>query len=61
MKDNKRQHDFYIRLPEDKKNIKTEFVKIAKENHISMTQLICHIFEWFLKERKERTFVIKLK
>jgi len=61
LKKDTRQHDFYIRLPEDKKIIKTELVKIAKENHISLTQLVGYIFEWFLEERKERPFTIELK
>jgi len=61
LKKDTRQHDFYIRLPEDKKRIKTELVKIAKENHITLTQLVAYIFEWFLEERKEKTFTIKLK
>ncbi len=53
--------DLYIRLPEDKKGIKKELVKIAAKNDITLNRLMIAIVEWFLEERKERDFTIKLR
>jgi len=53
--------DLYIRLPEDKKGIKKELVKIAAKNDIILNRLMIAIVEWFLEEKKQKTFSIKLK
>ncbi len=53
--------DLYIRLPEQKKGIKKELVRIAAENNMPLNQLMIVIVEWFLEERKEREFTIKLR
>ena len=45
----------------DKKHYKTKLKKIAKTNGMTMQQLMIHIVEWFLEEKKKRDFVIKLK
>ena len=39
--------DLYIRLPEDKKGIKKELVKIAAKNDITLNRLMIAIVEWF--------------
>lgn len=56
-----RPHDIAIRLPEDKRHLKRELLKTCKKNHITMTQLITSMIEWFLEEKKEREFVIRIK
>lgn len=56
-----RTFDLSIRLPTDKKYMKQELVKIAERNHITLNQLVTYIVQWFLDERKARTFTIKLK
>jgi len=61
MKGKSRPADLYIRLPEDKKPIKKELEKIAAENNMPLNQLMIVIVEWFLEERKEREFTIKLR
>jgi len=48
-------------LPEEKKRIKKELVKIAAKNDITLNRLIIAITENFLEERKDKEFVIKLK
>ncbi len=61
MKGKSRPADLYIRLPEEKKRIKKELVKIAAKNDITLNRLMISIVEWFLEERKDKEFVIKLK
>jgi hypothetical protein len=61
MKGKSRPADLYIRLPEDKKGIKEELVKIAAKNDIPLNRLMVAIVQWFLEERKEKEFTIKLK
>ena len=61
MAEKSRPADLYIRLPEEKKGIKKELVKIAAKNDITLNRLMISIVEWFLEERKDREFVIKLK
>jgi len=61
MKEKSRPADLYIRLPEEKKRIKKELVKIAAKNAITLNRLMISIVEWFLEERKDKEFVIKLK
>ena len=56
-----RTFDLSIRLPKDKKHLKQELVKIAERNHITLNQLVIYIVQWFLDEREDRTFTIKLK
>ena len=56
-----RPADLYIRLPENKKYIKTELVSIAKKNNMTYGALITYALEWFLEEKKQETFSIKLK
>ena len=53
--------DLYIRLPKEKKGIKKELVKIAAKNDITLNRLMISIVEWFLEERKDKEFTIKLK
>ena len=55
-----RSFDICIRLG-DKKYIKKELEKIAKKNGITLQQLVIYIMEWFLEEKKKKTFQIKLK
>jgi len=61
MKAKSKPADLYIRLPEEKKRIKKELVKIAAKNDITLNRLMISIVEWFLEERKDKEFVIKLK
>ena len=61
MKGKSRPADLYIRLPEEKKGIKKELVKIATKNDITLNRLMIAITENFLEERKDKEFVIKLK
>ena len=61
MKAKSRPADLYIRLPEEKTGIKKELVKIAAKNDITLNRLMISIVEWFLEERKNKEFVIKLK
>ena len=61
MKGKSRPADLYIRLPEEKKGIKKELVKIAAKNDITLNRLMIAIVEWFLEEREKREFTIKLK
>jgi len=61
MAEKSRPADFYIRLPEEKKRIKKELVKIAAKNDITLNRLMIAITENFLEERKDKEFVIKLK
>jgi len=61
MKEKSKPADLYIRLPEEKRGIKKELVKIATKNDIILNRLIIAIVEWFLEERKDKEFVIKLK
>jgi len=56
-----RPADLYIRLPKDKAKIKEELVKIAAKNDITLNRLMISIVEWFLDERKDKEFVIKLR
>ena len=44
-----RPADLYIRLPEEKKGIKKELVKIAAKNDITLNRLRIAIVEWFLE------------
>jgi len=53
--------DFTIRLPADKKKLKPRLIAVAKKNEISLNKLIVSILEWFLEERKDREFTIKLR
>ena len=61
MAEKSRPADLYIRLPEEKKGIKKELVKIAAKNDITLNRLMISIVEWFLEERKDREFTIKLR
>ena len=61
MTEKSRPADLYIRLPEDKKGIKKDLVKIAAKNDITLNRLMISIVEWFLEERKDREFTIKLR
>ena len=61
MKAKTRPADLYIRLPKDKAKVKEELVKIAAKNDITLNRLMISIVEWFLEERKDKEFVIKLK
>ena len=55
MTDKDRALDIQIRLPDDKKYIKTKLKRIAKKNRLSMTQLVTLIFEWWLDARESGT------
>ncbi|TET25446.1 MAG: hypothetical protein E3J76_01375 [Candidatus Aminicenantes bacterium] len=61
MKEKSKPADLYIRLPEEKKGIKKELVKIAAKNDITLNRLMIAIVDWFLEERKDREFTIKLR
>jgi len=61
MKAKSKPADLYIRLPEDKKGIKKELVNIAAKNDIPLNRLMIAIVQWFLEERKDREFTIKLR
>ena len=56
-----RSFDISLRLPEDKKYLKKELVKISKKNNLTLTNLMIYVIEWFLEERKDKEFTIKLK
>ena len=61
MKGKSRPLDLYIRLPDDKKGIKKDLVKIAAKNDITLNRLMIFITEDFLEQRKDKEFMIKLK
>lgn len=54
-------HDISLRLPEERKFLKKELVKIAKKNNLTLNNLMIYVIEWFLEEKKQKTFSIKLK
>jgi len=56
-----RSFDISLRLPEDKKYLKKELVKIAKRNNLTVTNLMIYVIERFSEERNEKEFAIKLK
>ena len=56
-----RSFDIGLRLPDNKKYLKKELVKIAKKNNLTLNNLTVYVIEWFLEERKEKEFAIKLK
>jgi len=56
-----RSFDFAIRLPESKKYLRSNLVKIAEQNGLSLNHLVVYIFDWFLEERKNKKFSISLK
>jgi hypothetical protein len=53
--------DIYIRLPENKKYIKAELLKIAEKNNMSLQGVATIALEWFIEEKKKREFTIKIK
>ena len=53
--------DLYVRLPDNKKYIKTELLKIAKENNMTLGAVVGLGLEWFVEEKKKREFTIKIK
>lgn len=61
MKAKSKPADLYIRLPEQKKWIKKELVRIAAKNDITLNRLMIAITESFLEQRKDKEFSIKLK
>ena len=61
MKAKSKPADLYIRLPEQKKWIKKELVRIAAKNDITLNRLMIAITESFLEQRKDKDFSIKLK
>ena len=61
MKGKSRPADLYIRLPDDKKQLKLKLAKIAAKNDITLNKLMIYIVEWFLEERKDREFTFKLR
>ena len=56
-----RSYDISLRLPEDKKYLKKELVKIAKRNNLTVTNLMIYVIERFSEERNEKEFAIELK
>ena len=53
--------DIVIRLPDDKKHMKTKLKRIAKRNRMTMTEMMIRIMEWFLEEiDKGAEFTIKI-
>jgi len=62
MKNKSRSFDFAIRLPESKKYLRSNFVKIAEQNGLSLNQLVIYVFDWFLEERKgKKKFSVSIK
>lgn len=53
--------DLYVRLPDNKKYIKTELVKIAEKNNMTLGSIVALALEWFVEEKKKREFTIKIK
>ena len=56
-----RTFDISLRLPDNKKYLKKELVRIAKKNNLTLNDLMVYVLEWFLEEREKREFTIKLK
>ncbi len=57
-----RNPDIILRLPADKKHLKTKVKKIAKRNRFTLTDMMIYMMEWFLEEHDKGTeFVIKIK
>lgn len=57
-KEKQRPHDIFIRLPENKKYLKQELIKIAKEYDLPLSRIMLDAIEYYLKRRKKRTFDI---
>jgi len=58
----KKNPDIVLRLPDEKKALKKELVKIAKRNRMTLTSLMIYMMEWFLEEIDQgKEFVIKIK
>ena len=56
-----RTFDISLRLPDNKKYLKKELVRIAKKNNLTLNNLMIYVLEWFLEEREKMEFTIKLK
>ncbi len=56
-----RTFDISLRLPDNKKYLKKELVRIAKKNNLTLNNLMVYVIEWFLEQREKREFTIKLK
>ena len=56
-----RTFDISLRLPDNKKYLKKELVRIAKKNNLTLNNLMVYLIEWFLEEREKRELTIKLK
>ena len=58
----KKNPDIVLRLPDEKKILKKEIVRIAKKNRLTLTAMLIYIMEWFLEEIKAgKEFSIKIK
>jgi len=54
--------DIVLRLPEDKKHLKTKVKKIAKKNRMTLTEMMVRIMEWFLEEMDSgKDFTIRIE
>jgi len=53
--------DLYVRLPDNKKYIKIELLKIAKKNNMTLGAVVGLGLEWFVEEKKKREITIKIK
>ena len=54
--------DIVIRLPDDKKHMKTRLKRLAKRNRMTLTEMMIRIMEWFLEEiDKGKEFTIKIE
>ena len=53
-------HDFQFRLPQNKKWIKQELVRISKDNGISLSQLLTLILSSWLAGRRGKKVLLGL-
>jgi len=55
--------DLYVRLPENKKYIKVELLKIAKRNNMSLQAIATFALEKYIEEmlKEKKEFTIKIK
>ena len=59
---NKPGHDIAIRLPADKKHLKTALWKVAVKNNMTFTQLMVIVIENFFDDYKAKNGItVKLK
>ena len=53
--------DLYVRLPDNKKYIKIELLKIAEKNNMTLGAVVALGLEWFVEAKKKGEIIVKIK